>query len=134
MTFEAVDRRRIREWVGDDVHDADIDVVGEDTSYSVPGTALSILRTRRATILAAPADWGSDGYSEAWQANIAQLNADIRKLEAEVAIEDDATDPTLVGDGPMLEPAQFRVPRERLFNRVTTLPRSIDQATDDTVW
>lgn len=115
MSFDSADRRKIREYVGAEPDDYQLDLVGGDNGWKITATALSILKTRRATIVSAPADWGTDGYSEEWSENLKALDADIEKLEAEIAVESD-TDVDLAGSGPVLTPARFRVPRDRLFS------------------
>lgn len=81
MSLTANDLDEIREWVGSEPGDADVEIVYGRTG-SVVGAALSILRTRRADLLAGPATWAVAGeYSESNAENLKRLDAQISALE-----------------------------------------------------
>lgn len=79
LTADVLDQ--IREWVGSEPSDVDVETVWERKG-SVDGAALSILRTRRADLLAGPATWAVAGeYSESNAENLKRLDAQISALE-----------------------------------------------------
>lgn len=81
----------IREWIGDDPDDSTVQALW--TAYgTVNRVSLSVLRRRRAALLADPAKLSIDGEtSEDWTANLNALDSDIAALEGGVVT--DTVDP-----------------------------------------
>lgn len=82
MPLLADDLARIREWVGSSPDDGDVATVYERVGEDPLAAALSILRTRRADMLAEPATWAVSGeYSQSTKDNLAALDRQIADLE-----------------------------------------------------
>lgn len=79
-------RKQLAERVGSDTDDVCMDDALTMSGGDVVLAALSILRTRLADMLAAPAVWSVQGdYSEDRRANLDHLRSQIVGLEAEAA-------------------------------------------------
>ncbi len=85
MAFEADDLAAIRDHVGTEPSDEDVQTAWERLG-TVEAVAVSVLRRRLADMLARPLELAVDGdYRESFAKNVDALRAKVRELEGAVA-------------------------------------------------
>lgn len=109
MAATTADLEAIRSWVGDTPSDSSIQSTWVAAGETVEATALSILRRRRANLVADPLKFGADGdWSQDATANLKALDADIATLDSLVSTVDLSGGLPTVTTSKLLHPGQAR--------------------------
>jgi len=95
MATTSLEMAQIRDYIGATPDDGTVEQVFA-LRETVAATAMSILRQRRADLVAAPAQWTSADYSEQWGKNLEALDRAIAEVHADVIADAWDHDPTVV--------------------------------------